>query len=167
VAVATLGLLPSSPMLPLAWTVSLLLLLSSLSLQALALQTGSLQALQQRRRQQEDQLMTAAQQLAGRLQRRHGCLLPLDGRRWRDAGCATAAELAALHQGEAGDQPWQLLGYSQLPASAGKQRDGSGELLLRQGERAAAFALHWRWQEGEGPPRLLGVQHLGVRELRP
>jgi hypothetical protein len=161
-------------MLPLAWSVSLLLLLSSLSLQALALQGGSLQAVQQRRRQQEDQLMTAAQQLAGRLQRRHGCLLLHSHQHWAAAGCASAAELAALRQGEVEGQPWQLLAYSPEEAAPpppsgwhGPQGRGRGEVLLRLGDQAAAFALHWWRPPGDGPPQLLGLSELGLREPRP
>jgi hypothetical protein len=141
-------------MLPLAWSVSLLLLLSSLSLQALALQEGSLQALRERRRQQEDQLMTAAQRLAGRLQRRHPCLLTLADGAWAAAGCATADELAALRQG--------LRAYRPDPG------EGRAELLLQQGnEAAAAFALHWRRADGEGPPQLVALRELGLRQVRP
>ena len=161
-------------MLPLAWSVSLLLLLSSLSLQALALQAGSLQAVQQRRRQQEDQLMTAAQQLAGRLQRQHACLVLQADRDWATAGCATAAELADLRRGEVEGQPWQLLRYSPGLAAShppsgweGQESRGRGELLLRQGQQAAAFALLWHRPGGDGPPRLLGLRDLGLREPRP
>jgi hypothetical protein len=145
-------------MLPLAWSVSLLLLLSSLSLQALALQEGSLQAVQQRRRQQEDLLMTAAQRLAGRLQRRHPCLLALADGAWAAAGCATADELAALRQG--------LRAYR--PDLGDQAQEGRAELLLQQGnDAAAAFALHWRRADAEGPPQLVGLRELGLRQLQP
>lgn len=145
-------------MVPLAWGVSLLLLLSSLSLQALALQEGSLQALRQRRRQQEDQLMTAAQRLAGRLQRRHACLLVLADGAWAAAGCATADELAALRQG--------LRAYRPDPGS--QTLEGRAELLLQQGnEAAAAFALHWRRTDAEGPPQLVALRELGLRQVQP
>jgi len=148
-------------MLPLAWSVSLLLLLSSLSLQALALQEGSLQALQQRRRLQEDQLMTAAQRLAGRLQRQHRCLLPLAAAAWPAAGCATAAELAELRQG--------LRAYQPAPASGDPQApEGRVELLLQQGAgAAAAFALHWRRPDPAGPPVLVALRELGLRQVQP
>ena len=148
-------------MLPLAWSVSLLLLLSSLSLQALALQEGSLQALQQRRRQQEDQLMTAAQRLAGRLQRQHRCWLPLAAAAWPAAGCATAAELEELRQG--------LRAYQPAPASGDPQApEGRVELLLQQGAgAAAAFALHWRRPDPAGPPVLVALRELGLRQVQP
>jgi hypothetical protein len=148
-------------MLPLAWSVSLLLLLSSLSLQALALQEGSLQALRQRRRLQEDQLMTAAQRLAGRLQRQHRCLLPLAAGEWDAAGCATAAELGALRQG--------LRAYRPEPAAGGSQAlEGRVELVLQQGqEAAAAFALHWRRPDPAGPPQLVALRELGLRQVQP
>lgn len=161
-------------MLPLAMAVSLLLLLSSLSLQALALQGGSLQAVQQRRRQQEDQLMAAAQQLAGRLQRRHRCLLAVNDAGWAGAGCATAGELAALRQGQGPAPgvapPWRLLRYSIEPSGqvGGQELDGRGQLLLQLGdEAAAAFALHWRRPTPDAPPQVLAVRELGLRELQP
>jgi hypothetical protein len=158
-------------MLPLALSVSLLLLLSSLSLQALALQGGSLQAVQQRRRQQEDQLMTAAQQLAGRLQRRHRCLLALDEQAWGAAGCATAGELAALRQGQGqGPGSWRLMRYSQQPSAeaGGALLEGRAQLLLQQGDQAAAaFALHWRRPDPDAPPELLALRELGLRQVQP
>jgi hypothetical protein len=157
-------------MLPLALSVSLLLLLSSLSLQALALQGGSLQAVQQRRRLQEDQLMTAAQQLAGRLQRRHRCLLALDDSGWGAAGCATADELAALRQGQGEGQSWRLVRYASEPTGAvgGEVLEGRAQLLLQQGDRAgAAFALHWRRADPAASPQLLGLRELGLRQVQP
>ena len=159
-------------MLPLALSVSLLLMLSSLSLQALALQGGSLQAVQQRRRLQEDQLMTAAQQLAGRLQRHHRCLLALDDSGWGAAGCATAGELAALRQGQGlGEgQAWRLVRYSNEPigAAGGEVLEGRAQLLLQQGDQAgAAFALHWRRVDPAAPPQLLGLRELGLRQVQP
>ena len=149
-------------MLPLSMTVSLLLMLSSLSLQALALQGRSQEALGQRRRLLEDQLMAAAQQLAGALQRRHRCLLTLADGQWAAAGCASAADLQTLRQGVAGSQAWQLLHYQPQAAAAGT---GRAELLLRgaDGGPAAAYALHWRQQDG---PQLLGLQELGLRGVQ-
>ena len=161
-------------MVPLAMGVSLLLLLSSLSLQALALQGGSLQAVQQRRRQQEDQLMAAAQQLAGRLQRRHRCLLAVNDGGWAAAGCATAGQLAALRQGP-GPGPgvaerWRLVRYSSEASGpvGGPALEGRAQLLLQLGDRAAAaFALHWRRPDEDAPPQLLALRELGLRQVQP
>ncbi len=146
-------------MLPLSFSVSLLLLLSSLSMQALALQGRSLQVVQQRRRVLEDRLLVAAQQLAGALQRQHRCLLPLADAQWEQGGCADSAAVEALLQGVAAEQGWQLVHYRPQAASGA---EGQAELLLRpsSGGPAAAFAL--RFVAGE-EPRLLGVQELGLR----
>lgn len=146
-------------MLPLSFSVSLLLLLSSLSLQALALQGRSLQAVQQRRRLLEDRLLEAAQQFAGALQRQHRCLLPLADAQWAQAGCAQTDQLAALRQGVAGKQRWQLLHYR---PQAGAGGEGQAELLLQPsgGGPAAAFALRF---SADQSPRLLAVQELGLR----
>jgi hypothetical protein len=152
-------------MLPLSFSVSLLLLLSSLSLQALTLQGRGLQAVQQRRRLLEDQLMAAAQVVAGQLQRQHRCLLPLADQAWAGAGaaCASPAELAALQAG----QTWRLLHYMphpQPPAVEGAAQ-GEGELLLQPsaGGPAAAFRLRWQQVGPQAPPQLLGMQELGLR----
>ncbi len=156
-------------MVPLALSVSLLLVLSSLSLKALALQGGSLQALQQRRRLQEDQLMVAAQQLAGQLQRHHRCLLPQADHAWASAACATAGEAQALREGVAAGQGWRLLHYRPgLSAAEGGTR-GEGELLLQLegGGGAAAFGLQW-WRPGpDGSPQLLALRERGLRQVMP
>jgi len=146
-------------MLPLSFSVSLLLLLSSLSLQALALQGRSLQVVQQRRRLLEDRLMEAAQQFAGALQRQHRCLLPLADAQWAEAACAEPGALEALRQGVAGNQGWQLLHYR---PQSGAEGEGLAELLLQSsdGGPAAAFALRFSTDES---PRLLAVQELGLR----
>ena len=151
-------------MLPLSFSVSLLLLLSSLSLQALTLQGRGLQAVQQRRRLLEDQLMAAAQVVAGQLQRQHRCLLPLADQAWAGAGaaCASPAELAALQAG----QTWRLLRYRQLqPPAVEGAAQGEGELLLQPsaGGPAAAFRLRWQQVGPQAPPQLLGMQELGLR----
>lgn len=162
-------------MLPLSLAVSLLMLLSSLSLQALALQGRSLQGVQQRRRHLEDQLLVAAQQLAGSLQRRHRCLLPLADHAWDPAApaaaaaaaplpCVSGAALPALRQGLVGDQPWTLVSYRPDP----EQQRGELQVRLAAGGPAAAFALHWdlRAPAGEAEPWLVRVQPLGLRGVR-
>ena len=159
--VATLGGGCLEPMLPFSLAVSLLMLLSSLSLQALVLQGRSLEAVRERRRLQEDRLMAAAQQLAGALQRRHRCLLPLAAEQWQQAGCVGGDDaLAALQAGVAADQPWQLAGYR--PRPDGGAGGGSADLLLRAGGSQAAYAVHWRAPADGGPPALLAVQELGL-----
>jgi hypothetical protein len=42
------------------------------------------------------------------------------------------------------------------------------ELLLQQGAgAAAAFALHWRRPDPAGPPQLVALRELGLRQVRP
>lgn len=146
-------------MLPLSFSVSLLLLLSSLSMQALALQGHSLQGVQHRRRQLEDRLLVAAQQLAGSLQRQHRCLLPLADHAWAQAGCADAGQLAALQQGVAAEQGWQLVHYRPQVGATG---EGQAELLLQAPGSGSAAAFALRFAAGE-VPRVLGIQELGLR----
>ena len=114
-----------------AISVALLMLLSSLSFQALALQQRAQVQLQFRQRQLEDQLQSAAHQLVGRLQRQHACLLPLPLAQWSAAPCVQSPEASLMPAGI------ELLHYQ--PSSDG------AELLLRRdsGGAAAAFALRW------------------------
>jgi hypothetical protein len=140
-------------MLPLALAVALLMALSSLSFQALALQQRRQLALLLHQRQREDQALSAAQRLAGRLQRQHRCLLALADHHWPTAPCSDLASLEALSPEGA-----SLLAY--------QPGDGRGELLLQPAGAgpAVAFALHWHQQEG-GEPQLQRVQELGLRGL--
>lgn len=96
-------------LMPLAALVSLLLLLGSLSVQAVSLQ-GRLRGEAERELQaEEDRLHSAAQLLIARLQLRHACLLPLPMEHWAGAGCAGADELAQLRRGSVLGATWQLL----------------------------------------------------------
>lgn len=139
-------------MLPLAISGSLLLLLSSLSFQALALQHRAQLQVQQQRLLLEDQLSSAAQRLAGQLQRRHGCLLPLPMAAWSEAPCAEGLSAVQLLPADL-----ELLAYS--PA------EGRSELLLRRrsGGAAGAFALHWQASGDGGSPQLRALQFRGLR----
>jgi hypothetical protein len=147
-------------LLPLAALMSLLLLLGSLSVQAVSLQ-GRLRGDSALRLQtSEDQLASAAQLLVARIQLRHACLLPLAMEQWAAAGCASAADLVPLHRGEVFGAGWQLLRWQPLAhpegaATVAEQRltleialDGRG----REPSRRAAFELRlaglpWRVQE--------------------
>jgi hypothetical protein len=151
-AVAVVAILQVSwlpPMLPLAISASLLMLLSSLSFQALALQQHAQLQLQWRQRQLEDALQSAAQQLAGELQRQHSCLLPLPLALWPSAVCSTPV----LPDGVV------LLAYQPSP--------GGAQMLLRReaGGSAAAFALHWQPAPAGATPQLQRLQFLGLRGL--
>lgn len=143
------------PMLPLAISSSLLMLLSSLSFQALALQQrGQLQLLF-RQRQLEDQLQSAAQRLVGRLQRQHRCLLPLPLEQWSAAHCAPLPAAMLVPDG------MQLLDYQPVA--------GGARLLLRRtsGGAAGAFALQWQTTPEWDPPALHQLQFLGLRGVTP
>ncbi|MFQ6537789.1 MULTISPECIES: hypothetical protein [Aphanothece] len=145
-------------LLPLATTGAMLLILSSLSLQGMALQQRAQVAAQQRLRQLEDRLMSAAQTVAGRLQRRHRCLLALDQNAWTLAPCVGTGELPGLLAGESEGGPYRLVGYC-----AGS---GRGELLLELGGttpgRRGAFALDWV-SGTTAEPQLRGLRELGLR----
>lgn len=155
----------SSPgfVLPLATLMSLLLLLGSLSVQAVSLQ-GRLRGVAERELQTaEDQLISAAQLLVGRLQVRHACLLPLPMEQWPAAGCASAEDLAQLRQGSVLGASWRLLHWRPDAGLPGMAASQPPRLMLElalssQGSRPArraAFAVQLL-----GPP-------WWVRELRP
>jgi len=142
--------------------VALLLMLSSLLLLTLALQSRLQAAVQHQRRQAEDGLMSAAQHWAGHVQRH--CPEALVG----GSPCAEA------------DEAYRLVSY--VPDGGSLEESpavGTGELVLELSGEAAppngargAFALHWRREllpagEGEvevlGPPHLVGLEERGLR----
>lgn len=100
-------------MLPLALGVSMLMLLSSLSLQTVALQGRFDQVNQAGRGRDEDALVGVAQRLVGELNRRHACLLSLPLSRWPQEGqsCASLPQQQAL-LGEPGSFGGRLLTWS-------------------------------------------------------
>jgi len=134
--------------LPLAITGALLLLLSSLSLQALMLHTRSLPALEHKQRQAEDQLASAAQRWAAELQGRLACLQPLPSAMWQQvvlsAGCTVPADLEALRKLQVGGAAVELVDWH--------PQTGGGSLLLQ----LADGALKRRYWLGA-----LGVKELG------
>jgi|TARA_X000000950_G_scaffold18898_1_gene20456 hypothetical protein len=108
--------------LPLALTTSALLLLSSLSLQTLALHARqrSSQALvtAQTRDAERSVAMAFKQHAAGA----HACLLALPSSEWDlPAGCP-GANPAALQSGRVADRDWQLLDWQPQGALAGTLR---------------------------------------------
>lgn len=141
-------------LLPLALNVALLLMLSSLLLLTLALQSRLQAAVQQQRRHTEDKLMNAAQRLAGQLQSTCPELLVVPHGEWGVAGAC-----GGIAQGEG----VRVVSY----APGGGQEQGTGELVLELSDRdpapRAAFALHWRLE----PPQLVGIEERGLRGVDP
>ncbi|MCP9926351.1 hypothetical protein [Cyanobium sp. CH-040] len=163
-------------LLPLAMNVALLLMLSSLLLLTLALQSRLQAAVQRQRRLAEDQLMNVAQLWAGRVQR--GCpqALALAAGDWHRQPWSGQAGCAALEAGEG----YRLVSYVPGPVAgeAGGPDQGTGDLVLEltgtgtgTGTDTAprgAFALHWRRElPGDdtpaGPPQLVGIEERGLR----
>lgn len=150
---------------------SLLMLLGSLSVQAVSLQ-GRLRGAAERELQtSEDLLISAAQVLVARIQLRHACLLPLAQEQWAGAGCASANDLAALRQGAVLGSSWQLLrwqpdGASPMTASPQPPRLSLELALAARGQRPArraGFAVQLL-----GPPwRVQELRPLGLRGETP
>ena len=139
---------------------SLLLLIGSLSVQAVSLQGRLRVSAEQQLQASEDRLASAAQLLVARIQLRHACLLPLALEQWAGAGCADATDLEQLLHGEVLGADWQLLrwqpvGAAQGAAAASEQRLTLEIALVAQGQepsRRAGFELRlaglpWRVQE--------------------
>ncbi len=169
--------------MPLASTASLVLVLSSLSLQAMALQERRQVAVRQRLQAREDRLLAAAQAVAGSLQRRHRCLIALPQSAWvaqseQASGCAQAGELQALETGQSlvgASQPvasrYTLLQYCpqvaeppQPPLASAPVQEAHLILEIEADGAAYRSASRLLWSWGPGPtPRLRGFQHLGLR----
>lgn len=148
----------------------MLLLLGSLSVQAVSLQGQRRGAMEQQLRQAEDRLASAAQALVARIQMQHACLLPLERSSWPLAPCAAAADLVALSAGDLLGSPWQLLRWqpSQPPATAAAA-PLSMELLLALPAapgatmQRGAFSLRLVGR----PARVLDLRPLGLRGEAP
>lgn len=112
-------------MLPLATIAGMVLVLCSLSLLGTALAARQAQAAEERRRQGDDALSSAAQLVVDRLQTSHACLAPLPSSQW---------------------EPMPL---SCMPANG--PLDATA--VLRVGEGAEAARL-LEWQPGSGDARL-------------
>ena len=159
--------IPPSPesgfVLPLALGVSMLLLLSSLSLQTVALQGRLDQVSQAGRGRDEDALVGAAQRLVGELNRRHACLLSLHFSRWpqEGQGCASLPQQEAL-VGEAGSFGGRLLAWS--PGATEAEALVEAAPAVQGGiARRAVFkvVLH------SDPIRAQSPQLLGLRGVEP
>ena len=119
--------------LPLALTTSALLLLSSLSLQTLALYTRQRShqalAIAQTRDAERSVAMRFQQHAAGV----HACLLALPSSEWDRSGRCPGVNPALLQSGSVANREWQLLEWQPHGAMAGtlqlRWSDGSQSLL--------------------------------------
>ena len=114
-------------MLPLALTTSGVLLLSSLSLQTLALHQHqrSLHALTTAQRR--DDLQSLRGDWLQRATGTQACLLVFSSERWTDVGICPDADPQRLMAGRLGERSWQLIHWQQ-------PLDGEGQLQIRWGD---------------------------------
>ena len=105
--------------LPAAVSASALLLLSSLSLQTLALHQGQRSQVQLQRAQHTDALQSAAMVFLQQAHGANGCLLSFPSARWSDPGVCPAADPQQLQQGDAGEYSWQLIAWQPTAPSSG------------------------------------------------
>lgn len=123
---------------------ALLLLLSSLSIQTAVLQSRASESSLGQRAQRYDQLSSAAQVVAGALQR-HRCLLVLSLAQWASQGqaCITPGQLKALLSG----------GLPGEDAAAGFYQVQNYEVIEQPPPFSVVVAgnLDLRWQPRQGP----------------
>ena len=105
--------------LPAALSASALLLLSSLSLQTLALHGQQRSQVQLQRAQRTDAAQSAAMAFLQQAHGANGCLLTFPSARWSDPGVCPAADPQQLQQGDAGEYSWQLIAWQPTTAGAG------------------------------------------------
>ena len=135
-------------LLPLALSAAFVLLLSSLSLSAAALQAHQLRGAQRTRQQADDQLASAAHQLAADLQGPYRCLLSVPSSQWPPSG--------ALQPCSPELDPQQLLRRIEAGATVWLRRwqpdaSGSGgELWLQLGESGLQKHFALQLMPGEG-----------------
>lgn len=150
--------------LPLALLVALLLLLGALSAQTASLQLRSRSGNDQRLAAAEDVLQSAAQQLLGRLNRQHRCLLLLPLEQWPrlEGSCGSGAELAALRSDRVLGSAWQLLAWQ---PGAG----GTADLLLETLPAAGADGQRAQFtvELSGNPPRIVDLRLRGLRGVTP
>jgi hypothetical protein len=149
--------------MPLAITVSLMLLLGSMILQASTLQGRIQEAGRWHGRRQEDALLDLATALAADLNRRHSCLLDQARASWPEAGaaCATAAERDALAQLGDGGHSGRLLDWRPDPDLSG------GDLTI---ELAGGDDGAWRGRlrvdlADDAPLRISGLRLEALQEV--
>ena len=136
-------------LLPLAACAGLVLLLSSLSVQAAMLHSRRLLLQQSQRQQQDDQLASAAHQIGADLQGPYHCLLKTPSTLWR------AGSLPAECPSDRTPDPWlqsvaQTYGVH-LRAWEPVQADGAGGLLrLQVGESGPQRTWRWSPEAGHG-----------------
>ena len=117
---------PSDPAggfaLPFALTASSVLLLSSLSLQTLALHQGQRSQVQLQRAQRTDALQSAAMVFLQQAHGANGCLLRFPSAQWTQSEVCPAADPQQLQQGDAGEHSWQLLSWQPTTSGLGTLR---------------------------------------------
>jgi hypothetical protein len=150
--------------------VALLLLLSSLSLQTLALQSHALAAASERLRRVEDDLASAAHDLVGELNQGHRCLLgePLSSWDPLAADCPAPEWLTGPRSLASPPVDYRLIAWTPAPSGTGTGTDA--ELVLEraaaagQPARRAAFAVR-RAPGGSGGVQAVDVRPLGLRGM--
>lgn len=140
-------------LMPLAATSALVLLLSSLSVQAAVLHSRRLQLHQAQRHQQDDQLSSAAHHLGADLQGPYRCLLSSPSVQWRaglrPAGCPS----------ELDPQRWleRLEHQHAMELSSWQPLDDEGQSGRLQLQRAGGGGRRtWHWQAGVGLREVAG-----------
>ena len=131
-------------LLPLALSAAFMLLLSSLSLSAASLQAHQLRGAERMRQQAQDQLASAAHQIAGALQGPYSCLLRIPSSQWQTSvqtqPCTAGLNPELLMRTQSAQAGSPVLLRRWQPDSTGT----SGELWLQVGDNGQQkhFALN-------------------------
>ena len=106
--------------LPIALTVSALLLVSSLSMQSLALHAQRRADQERHRSGQQDRMASAAMEFLQDAQGPQSCLLAWPSDQWDAATVCPAADPQKLRQGRTPSLPWQLQRWEPRAGSSGR-----------------------------------------------
>ena len=145
---------------------SLLLLLGSLSVQAVSLQGRLRGEAQLRLQEAEDRLVSAAQILVDRIQRQHACLLSLPLEHWGAAGCLAGTSPEPLQQGEVLGSRWRLVRWQPAPpaaASSDPRQRLSLVLALEPADGGTAVHAAFELRLQGIPWRVRELRSLGLR----
>jgi hypothetical protein len=150
--------------LPLAVGGALVLLLSSLSLQTLALQSRAQAGANERLRRAEDDLASAAHHLVGDLNEGHPCLLSEPIGAWSPEAAACPAPAALSEERSVGDPAVSYRLIDWQPVAAGTVAELVLELpaQMREPARRGAFAVRLE-AVGAGELRAVELRPLGLR----
>ncbi|MEA5399205.1 hypothetical protein VB734_04025 [Synechococcus sp. BA-124 BA4] len=125
--------------MPLSLATAMVLVLSSLSVLTAALHGNHLAAAELLERQIDDEMASAAEQVAARLSGPYSCLLPVASAAWIQpvTGCPVTLDPAGVLRGQVGQAGYRVVSWKP-PANAMGGEGESGQLRLEGVERGGS-----------------------------